>query len=163
MSNSINRDGVAAMVCDCLKADTSVMYGLGKLAQVITSDPILFLNAAVDLNNPYKLFIWAPDNPTTDVRSQNSDETFVLNYRIEGLAAVSETAFKNIDKIDQQIKVLINNQMYTGAYFTSYYSDAKAHVIDAERTDASIEVTKDSGVIIAECKGAINVLINRLT
>jgi hypothetical protein len=74
-----------------------------------------------------------------------------------------ETAFKNIDKIDQQIKVLINSEMYTGTYFTSYYTDPKAKIIDAERTDASIEVAKENGIIIAECSGAINIYCNRLT
>ena len=161
-TNILNRDGVAAMVADCLKADTTTLYGASKLVQVITSDPILFINAAVDINSPYKLFIWAPDNPTTAVRTQNSDEVFVLNYRVEGLAAVPEAAFKNIDKIDQEIKVCINDECYTGKMFTNFYTDAKGKVFDAERTDASIEVTKDSGVIIAEAKGAINVSINRL-
>ena len=127
-TNILNRDGVAAMVADCLKADTTTLYGASKLVQVITSDPILFINAAVDINSPYKLFIWAPDNPTTAVRTQNSDEVFVLNYRVEGLAAVPEAAFKNIDKIDQEIKVCINDECYTGKMFTNFYTDAKGKV-----------------------------------
>jgi hypothetical protein len=160
--NILNRDGVAAMVADCLKADTTTLYGPSKLVQIITSDPILFINAAVDINSPYKLFIWAPDNPTTAVRTQNSDEVFVLNFRIDGLAVVPETAFRVIDQVDQQIKCLINNEFYTGTMFTSFYTDVKGKVFDAERSDAAISVTKDNGIVTAECSGAIRILINRL-
>jgi hypothetical protein len=162
MANILNRDGVAAMVADCLKADTTTLYGASKLVQIITSDPILFIQAAVDINSPYKLFIWAPDNPTTAVRTQNSDEVFVLNFRIDGLAVVAETAFKNIDCVDQRLKILINSQMYSGAYFKSYYTDSTATVFDAERTDASISVTKDNNIVTAECSGAIRISVNRL-
>jgi hypothetical protein len=163
MANLLNRAGIAAMICDCLKADTAILYGPSRLVQVITHDPVLFIQAAVDINKPYKLFIWTPDNPTTAVRSQNSDEMFVLNYRIEGLAVIPETAFQTIDKIDQQIKVLINAQMFSGLYFSAYYTDAQGKVFDVERSDASIEVVKtEGGTIAAECKGGINVLINRL-
>jgi hypothetical protein len=161
-TNILNRDGVAAMVADCLKADTTTLYGASKLVQIITSDPILFIQAAVSINAPYKLFIWCPDNPTIVVRSQNSDEMFVLNYRVEGLAAVPETAFRNIDLIDMRVKKILNDEMYGGTVFTSYYFDPKAQVFDVERNDASIEISKDSGIIIAECKGAVNVRVNRL-
>ena len=162
MANLLNREGAAAMICDCLRADTTILYGTNRLVQTITSDPTLFLNAKTDIRAPYKMYVYAADNTAVSVRAQNADELFVVNFRIEGLAVNMTNVFNTLDKIDQQVTVLVNSQMYTGAYFRSYYTDSKARLIDAERSDAGIEVAQENGTIHAECRGAINILVNRL-
>ena len=161
MSNLLNRKGIATMIADMLKADTSVLYGTSKLVQKIESNPTLFRKASVDIEKPYGIFIWCPENPTEQIRSQNSDETFLINFRVEGLASDTETAVINLDLIDQRIKVLINNQMHEGLNFSSFYSDSKAQVVDVERTEAIAEVIFENERLISECSGAIKVLVNR--
>lgn len=158
---ALNRQGVADMVRDCLRADVATLYGSGKLVQAIVSDPVEFENARVDVGTYYKLFLVARDKSQADVRSQNEDSTFTVSYRIEGLNIDPATAQATIDQIDEQIGVLINAQMYSGLMFTSYYSDSKAKLWDAEYNSSALTVETRNGEVHAECEGAILISVNK--
>ena len=125
MVTAINRTGVAEMVSDMFEADTTILYGSDKLVQIITFDRVLFEKAKVDLNNKYKMFIDANPKDTIEKRSQNCDELYTLNYRIEGIHSDPDESAKIIDQIDEQVSVLIDAQCYNGDLFTDYYTDSK--------------------------------------
>lgn len=161
MVTVMNRNGVAEMVADLLRADTTVLYGSSKLLNYITHDSVLYENAKIDINNQYKMFLSVESKSTIEKRSHNCDELYTLAYRIEGMHSKPDEAKKNIDKIDERISVLIDNQFNTGNMFTSYYTVTGVIVYDAEYDSSNLTVDTRNDTVIAECDGAISVYINR--
>jgi len=160
---ALDRAGVTNCIRDTLQADTTTLYGSGKLVQTITSNPVLFEKASVDRNKPYKMYLWADARSEDVVRMQNEDTLYTVSFRIEGLNANVSYAMGVIDDIDFQVQKLVNEQMYKGQMFTAYYTDANAQVIDATYDSSNMDISAENGLITAECEGAITVTVNRWT
>jgi hypothetical protein len=161
MPNALDRKGITDMVRDCLRADTTTLYGAAKLVQIISSDWTDFNNASADTVKPYKLFLRCPDKSPSEVRAQNSDDEFVVEMRIEGYKIDPDTIASKIDDIDAQVELLINEQMYGGQMFTSYFTDSNAQVIDAEYQTGDLTAEKQGDKYVVECAATIVVKTNR--
>ena len=160
-SPGLDRVGIATMIRNCLRADTTTLYGSGKLVQVISSDLTEFNNASADTIKPYKLYLSCPSKSPSEVRAQNGDDEYEVQMRIEGYKIDPDTAASTIDDIDAQVELLINEQMYGGQMFTSYFTDSNAQVIDAEYITGDLPVEPQGDKIVVECAATIIVKINR--
>lgn len=157
-----NRDSAGAMLVNMLKADVDNLYGSDKLVQIITDDWSLFQCAKIDINNQYKIFIRISSKDKTESgRFQNTDEAYIADYRIEGIHTKPDTIANTIAKIDERISKLIDLQYFNGDMFTDYYTDSKVTVYDVIFDNSGLEVETKNNKVIAECEGAITILINR--
>lgn len=161
MANALDRNGVSDMLRDCLRADTTTLYGTSKLVQVISSDWTEFNNASADTVKPFKLYLECPTKSPSEVRAQNADDEYLVNMRIEGYKIDPDTAVATIDDIDAQVELLVNQQMYSGQMFTAYFTDSNAQVIDAEYHTGDLTAEKQGERIVVECAATIIVKINR--
>jgi hypothetical protein len=152
---AIDRKGAADLIRDVLLADTSVLYGDTKLVQAISSDPVEYIEAKVNIRKPFKLFVVCEDERTVEYGTQNSRVQFDIGYRVEGKQADPENARDTIDDIDNRIRDLINTQMFGGRQFVDYYSDTSNRVVDAEYDNASLVVEQRGDRVAVECSGAI--------
>lgn len=159
---ALNRNGIADMIRDCLLADTTTLYGTGKLAQTITSDPTLYEKAGVDTVTGFAIFLNCVESTPQDYRMQNHDRSYEVSFRIRGLHVDPESARDTIDQIDAQMELLVNEQIYGGYNFTSYYSDSKGQVYDVQYDSSRLVVETRGDEVIAECEGAITVFTNRV-
>lgn len=157
---SLNRNGIEVMIVDMLKADTTVLYGNDLLLQSIVNSAVEFEKAKVGIRD-YKMFLNVNQKNTIENRAQNKDCIYTLNYRIEGQHSNPDEAQKIIDKIDEQMDLLIDAEFSSGDMLTSYYTDTKAQVYDCEYDNSELTVETVDNKIIAECEGAISVYINR--
>jgi len=159
---SFNRDSVGTMLINMLKADVGALYGSDKLVQIITDDWSVFENAKTDINNPYKMYVKvSPKSKIVTGRFQNSDESYIADYRIEGINTKPDTTAGTIADIDERVSELIDSQFYGGDMFTDYYSDSKVTVFDVVFDNSDLTVEAKNNKVIAECEGAITILINR--
>ena len=161
MVTTVNRTGVTELITDMLKTDTTVLYGPGKLVQVISFDSSKFEKAKIDINNPYKMYVFVEDKETIEKRQQFADEMYTLSYRVEGLHSSPDEAKKIIDQIDERISVLIDTEFSTGDLFTTYHEDSSVNIYDCEYDNSDLVVETKNNKVIAECEGAINVYLYR--
>lgn len=160
---ALDRQGVLVMLSDMLKNDTTMLFGQGKLLQQININATLYEDAAVTNNKPFQLFFRASPRETLVYKMQNSDIAYTIDYRICGIRRDPDEVRQKIDDIDERMLYLINNEMYTGNNFTSWYTDSTAIVFDVSIDNSSLDVEVRDTKIIAECEGGISVFINRLS
>ena len=159
---AFTRDTASNMLVNMLKADTDTLYGTGRLVQVITNDWSLFEKAKIDVNNSYKIFIkMSSKSKLESGRFQCTDEAYVADYRVEGLHTKPDTIAGKLADIDERISKLIDLQFFNGDMFTDYYTDSKVTVYDVVFDNSGLGVENRNNKVIAECEGAITILINR--
>ena len=159
MITVIDKVGIANVLKELFEADTSVLYGSSKLVQTISTSAVDFVQAKVDNNKPYKLFLICEDKQTVEVLPQTARHRYIVSYRIEGVMITPETARAQIDDIDARIDVLINSQMHTGNMFVPYYSDSTNRIVDAEYDNSGLITDMRGERIFAECSGAISISV----
>lgn len=159
----IDRYGIVNMLRLLFVADTGTLYGSGKYLQDITINPVHFDRTRVDIKTPYRMAMLCRLRNDDYFQLQNKFETYDVDIAILGLTSNPKTAYQNIDDAMHRIAYLVDNQMYSGDLFTSYYNDSVATVVDAECDLSSVDITLESGIIKAECDAAITVLVNRLS
>jgi len=159
---AFNRDTIGTMLVNMLKADTGTLYGSTKLVQVVTDNWAVFEKAKTDINNPYKMFFKVGGkSKVSSGRFQNTDEAYIADYRIEGVHTKPDTIANNIAEIDERVSKLIDLQFFNGTMFTDYYSDDKVTVYDVTYDNSDLTVEAKNNKVIAECEGAITILLNR--
>lgn len=159
MVNVINRIGISEVLREMLEADTAVLYGAGKLVQDISTSATDFIQAKVNNAKPYKLFLSCEDRRPLEILPQTARHAFDVGYRIEGVAVDVDAAKTQIDSIDARISALVNNQMHGGLVFTDYYSDSSTRIVDAEYDNSGLAVEVRNGKVVAECSGAVTVVV----
>ncbi len=161
---SLDRYGISTAIANMLKADTTTLYGSGKLLQIIDPNPVSMTKAYVDNTNSAGLYIWAEGNDTLSLtRSQNHDDAYTISMRFEIIGLDIKTCFQQIDDAFEKVKDLVNRQMYTGAMLASYYTDSNAQVINIEPAGGSLPPIEEglNGTIVVEAENAFLVEINR--
>ena len=165
LSPSLNRHGICIAIANYLKSDTSILYGSGKLLQIIDPNPVEYTNAFTDAKNNYAaLYLWAtPEDSINLIRSQNHDDTYTVNMRFEVIGLDIYICYQSIDDAFERMKKLINTQMYNGGLLSGYYTDGNAQIINIETMSSSLPEPQstDKGHIVVEIEGAIQVQINR--
>lgn len=158
--SSISRTEVCNALEALFEADTT-LYGPVALINNITSNMLLYENARVSIDTPYKMFLNATTRSKIAVRaSGNVDYSFTINYRIEGLRSNPQTAKENIDAIDERIEYLCDNEMWSGTNLSSQYTNASCTVLNIEWEESNVNMTSDEGGIKVECEGSIVIDIN---
>jgi len=160
---ALDRKGIVKAFVDLLKSDTSVLYGSGKLLNIINDKSIKFAKSRVNNKKPFGLYVWCVDETISMYRMQNNDEIYELNFRYEAIAADPETAVQQIDDANERVKLLANLQMYNGQMMSAYYTDSNAQVININPINSSLpapESTEEKKTII-EIESAIEIEINR--
>jgi hypothetical protein len=162
-SATLDRYGISTAIANMLIADGSILYGSGRLLQIIEPSPIEFSNAKVDNHNQYGLYLWAEPEDTVDVRAHNGDDSYIINMRFEGIELDPYTAVKAIDNAYERVKFLVNSQMWQGQYLTDYYTDSKANVINIEPITSVLPppIEGETNHVVIEIDGAIRIEINR--
>ena len=162
---ALNRQGVSDMIRDCLRADTSVLYGSSLLLQGIFSDPAKFANAKTNKGSPYNLYIWASTGDNSEDRMQSAHDSLNVNLKFQANTRINniKTAVDNIDLAYERIKKLLRKQMYDGTMFTDYYTDSNDILIDLSIVNSDLEPPEDNddNSIIIDGTGNIFVLIKR--
>lgn len=160
---ALDRDGIAAAFADMLKADTTTLYGASKLVQIIDPNPIRFTKAKINNSKPVGIYLWAEPEDTVDVRSQNTDEQFIINMRFEGINLDPQNAEKQIDDAYEQVKLLTNTQMWNGQMMTAYYTDSNAQIFNIEPITSTLPPPEpvENQRIVIEIEGAVLVEVNR--
>ena len=162
---SLDRRGIARALRDLFRSDTTVLYGDGKLLQLIEDKAALFSKAKVNYNNPNALYLWVDLSDTTEERMQNTDSSYLCNFRFESIQVNPENAANTIDDSLERINYLINEEMYTGQVLSSYYTDSSAQIINMVPLSSTFEYPEstDGKRMIIEIEGAIEIEVNRWT
>ena len=161
----LDRHGISLAFSNFLKADTSVLYGSGRMVQIIDPNPVEFSTAFTDAKNNYAaLYVWATSEDSfNQIRSQNHDDTYTINMRFDIIGLDLYTCYQNIDNAFERIKKLVNSEMYAGGLLSGYYTDGKAQIINIETTASTLPEPQEieSGHIVVEIESAVVVEINR--
>lgn len=162
-SVALDRYGIASVVAEMLRADTTTLYGESKLVQTIETDPTKFEAARVDNRKPFKMYLWTSSESTPSVRARNTDDEYSIGIRIEGYLSNVETIATRIDDIWEQVKHLVNQQMWQGNMLVGYYTASSAQVINIEPLNSELPPPEqsDNGTLVVECEGGILVQVNR--
>lgn len=153
---------VSNMVVAMLKADTGTLYGRGKYISLdnIINDEVYYDDGKVDISNPYRLFLAVESNSPGEVRMHNRDYTVTIKYRIEGLSGKLSEATERLDNIDTRLSYLVNNQMWSGNYFTGYFTNTECTIIDAVIGETSSGITNENNQWRAHSEGSIAITVN---
>lgn len=159
---SLDRVAICTAIEGLLEADT-VLYGSDKLINYITDDVVKYENARIGVDRPYKMFLKAPSKEKIATRmGNNADYAIIVEYRVEGLKSNPQTAYQNIDDIDERVDYLCDNEMWTGNNLSSHFTNSECTVIDIVFGGSNCDVSKDEGGWKVECEGTIRVEINRV-
>lgn len=159
---SLDRVAVCAAIKALFEAD-STLYGSGKLINYITADVVKFETARVGVDKSYKMFLKATSREKIAARmGNNADYAITVLYRIEGLQSNPQTAYQNIDDVDERIDYLCDNEMWTGNNLSDHFVNAECTVINIEFQGSDCDVRIDDGGCKVECEGSIRVEINRI-
>jgi hypothetical protein len=163
---SLDRKGITTALANFFKADTTTLYGRGKLIQLIENKTALFSKAKVNNNNPNGIYLHCPGKIKTQFRLQNADYDYTINLRFESIQTNPEKAANTLDDALEQIDELINNEGYSsGDLFSSYYTDANAKIISVDLVESVFEPPElnENKRYVTEIEGAIIVTINKLS
>jgi hypothetical protein len=160
MAYALDRIEVIDIIKSLLIGDTTILYGQDKLIKFISSNPIDYEASKVDVNTPYKMYLYAPSREPVEVRAQNEDYAIIVNYNIEGVTRNPDTAYARLDDIDKRINYLCNNQMWTGDNLSTFFTNANCTIIDIEVQTGETNIVSDQGYLQCEAKGSIRVVIN---
>jgi len=151
-------------VKDCLQADTTILYGSGKLipAGDIISKEVEFEKAKVDVNSPYKIFLKCDTIEQGEQRAKNKDYSIACQYRVEGLAKDPQTAKDKCDDINERIDFLFSDQMWNGLQMTGFITNSESCVIDIDVSNIVGEAVGQDGAWRVHGEGELLFTINRV-
>jgi hypothetical protein len=160
-STALDRYDISTILKNLFIADTSILYGTGKLIQFITNNMVEFVDASLDVKKPFALYLGIENSITANTNMQANSNSFSINYRIEGLLENKDTIGQYLDDIDKRLTQLIETQVHTGRMFTEYYSVStySDRIIDATRTESRLTFDVKNDQIIAECVGAFTISV----
>lgn len=159
---ALTRRDVCNAVEALLEAD-STLYGSGALINYITDKITDYDAARVGVDKPYKMFLKAPKREKIAVRMGNNvDYAYTVEYRIEGLQSNPDTALDQIDKVDDRIEHVFDNEMWTGANMSTRYVNTECQIINIEWEGSTADTRKDEGGWKVECEGTVRLEINRI-
>jgi hypothetical protein len=162
-SNSgLDRNTILDALKSLFEADTGILYGATRLIQSVSVRAVEFEKAKIDVTTPYKMYLSCEGRTKVDTRAQNTDYTFDVKYRIEGMSENPETARGYLDDVDERIEFLVDNQMYLGDRLVPYYVNTLSQVIDMAWVGSECKIMTENGVVQVESEGSISITINRL-
>lgn len=158
----LDRIAVCAALESLFEADHQ-LYGATKMINYITDDLVKYENARIAVDKPYKMYLFAGRKDKISTRmGLNTDYSFTVTYRIEGLKSDPQTAAQNIDDIDERIDYLCDNEMWNGLNLSSHFTNSESTILNIELISSDLAVRKDTGGFKVECEGSIRLEINRI-
>ncbi len=141
----------------------STLYGSSSLINYISDKITDYEAAKVGIDKPYKMFLKATKREKIAVRMcGNVDYAYTIEYRIEGLKSNPDTAWDQLDKVDDRVEHLCDNEMWTGTCMSANHSNTESKIINIEWEGSTADIRKDEGGWKVECEGTIRLEINRI-
>lgn len=159
----MNSTGLCQIIADILKADTGTLYGASRYLQAIEHDQAKFPEAAINLKIPYGLFISCSGDAPLEIMARIEYEQNNFDLRFEAISLDVASIYVNFSNAWKRIKLLINNQMWSGLQCTQYYTDSLNRIYDIEPSSGNLPapVKSDNGNYIIEFQGAITMKLTR--
>lgn len=143
-ADKLDRLGVSQAVAEMLQADTTVLYGSGKLLQVIDYGIENFEKTKVNTQRPFGMYLAAEIEDSQEIRSQNEYINYLINIRFAAHQRSLQNAYSAIDNAYERVKYLVNDQMWTGQMMSLYNNDTNAQIFNIEPTGSDLDTPEET-------------------